>query len=214
MEDKEKKGMIVFTKYSPYSVVDTKIENYKGEEYETPRVVSLCRCGHSENKPFCDGTHSRIEFDNERKEEKKHGPKAYKGEKITVYYDRYLCKHIGKCTHGFPEVFNIQKTPWIDPEQTQEVEKLIEVIKKCPSGALSYALEDGKRETEYNDTEKIKIEKNGSINISGGVRLIDDNNSEALLDSKEHYSLCRCGASKHKPFCDGTHNDIEFDGQE
>ena len=96
----------------------------------------------------------------------------------------------------------------------KQLNKLIEVIKKCPSGALSYALEDGKRETEYNDTEKIKIEKNGSINISGGVRLIDDNNSEALLDSKEHYSLCRCGASKHKPFCDGTHNDIEFEGQE
>ena len=45
--DKEKKGMIVFTKFRPYTVVDTKIENYKGEEYEIPRTVSLCRCGHS-----------------------------------------------------------------------------------------------------------------------------------------------------------------------
>ena len=75
MEDKEKKGMIVFTKYSPYSVVDTKIENYKGEEYETPRVVSLCRCGHSENKPFCDGTHSRVEYKKKKKEKKKHETK-------------------------------------------------------------------------------------------------------------------------------------------
>ena len=213
MEEKEKKGMIVFTKYGPYSAVDIKIENYKGEEYKTPRVVSLCRCGHSANKPFCDGAHSRVEFDNERKEEKKHGPKAYKGAKITVFYDRYLCKHIGKCTHGFPEVFDTGRTPWIIPDQGQDVEKLIEVIKKCPSGALSYSLGDGKRETEYNHEQKIKIEKNGSINIRGGVKLIDDNDSESLLDSREHYSLCRCGASKHKPFCDGSHYDIEFDGQ-
>jgi CDGSH-type Zn-finger protein len=62
--------------------------------------------------------------------------------------------------------------------------------------------------------EKITIEKNGSINITGGVKVIDDNNSEEILDSKEHYSLCRCGHSKHKPFCDGTHKHIKFNDEE
>ena len=213
MEDDKKKGMIVFTKYSPFTVVDVKIENYNGEEYETPRVVSLCRCGQSKNKPFCDGTHGTVEFNNERLKEKKHEAKAYDGEKITVYYDRYLCKHIGKCTYGYPEIFDSGRVPWIELQNETNLDKLIEVIKKCPSGALSYKLENANRETIYHNEQKIKIEKNGSINITGGIKLIDDAKSEDILDSREHYSLCRCGASKHKPFCDGTHIDIEFDGQ-
>ncbi len=213
MEDNEKKGMIVFTKYSPFSIVDVKIENYNGEEYETPRVVSLCRCGQSKNKPFCDGTHGTVEFNNEREKEKKHDAKAYDDEKITVYYDRYLCKHIGKCTNGYPEIFDSGRVPWIELKNETNLDKLIEVIKKCPSGALSYKLENENRETVYHDEQKIKIEKNGSINITGGIKLIDDNKSEDILDSREHYSLCRCGGSKHKPFCDGTHIDIGFEGQ-
>ena len=212
MEDK--RGKIIFTKYSPYLMADIEIYNFKNEKYDTPRVISLCRCGNSKNKPFCDGTHAGIEFNNERLEEKKRPPKEYAGPGITVYYDKYLCKHIGKCTHGFPEVFNADSKPWINVEklEKEDIEKLIEVIKKCPSGALSYSLENQKRETSYNNVQKIKIERNGSINIQGGIELIDDNNSSGLLDSKEHYSLCRCGASKHKPFCDGTHYDDNFSG--
>ncbi len=81
------------SKFSPYTVVDTKIENYKGEEYEIPRTVSLCRCGHSKNKPFCDGTHARgVEINNEREEEKTRGAKGYTGDKIIVYFDKYICK--------------------------------------------------------------------------------------------------------------------------
>ena len=214
-EDKDKKGMIVFTKFSPYTVVDTKIENYKGEEYETPRTVSLCRCGHSKNKPFCDGTHARgVEFNNEREEEKTRGIKGYNGEKIVVYFDKYICKHAAKCVKGYPEVFNPDKIPWIEMKNATDIEKLIKVIKSCPSGALSYQLEGGERETIYHDVEKITIEKNGSINITGGVKVIDDNSSEEILDSKEHYSLCRCGHSKHKPFCDGTHaRGVEFNNE-
>lgn len=213
--DKEKKGMIVFTKFSPYTVVDTKIENYKGEEYEIPRTVSLCRCGHSKNKPFCDGTHARgVEFNNEREEEKNRGAKGYTGDKIIVYFDKYICKHAAKCVKGYPEVFNTEKIPWIEMKNATDIEKLIKVIKSCPSGALSYQLEGGERETVYHDIEKITIEKNGSINITGGVKVIDDNNSEEILDSKEHYSLCRCGHSKHKPFCDGTHKHIKFNDEE
>ena len=210
---KEKKGMVVFTKYSPYTAVDVEIENAKGEKYETPRVVSLCRCGHSKNKPFCDGTHAKVEFNNEREEEKTREPKAYKSDKITVYFDKYLCKHAAKCVKGYHEVFNTEKLPWIDLRNAEDLDKLIKVIRSCPSGALSYQLPDGERETIYNDVEKIVIEKNGSINIIGGVKLIDDNNSEAVLDSREHYSLCRCGHSKHKPFCDGTHREIKFDDE-
>jgi uncharacterized Fe-S cluster protein YjdI len=155
--DKEKKGMIVFTKFSPYTVVDTKIENYKGEEYEIPRTVSLCRCGHSKNKPFCDGTHARgVEFNNEREEEKTRGAKGYTGDKIIVYFDKYICKHAAKCVKGYPEVFNTEKIPWIEMKNATDIEKLIKVIKSCPSGALSYQLEGGERETVYHDIEIIK----------------------------------------------------------
>ena len=214
MEKKNnKKGMVVFTKFSPYTVVDCKIENYKGEEYQVPRTVSLCRCGHSKNKPFCDGTHATIQFNNERMEEKKNGLKCYTGDKINVYFDLYLCKHAAKCVKGYPQVFDKEEKPWIDVSMADDIDKLIKVIESCPSGALSYELTGQERKTVYHDVEKIIIEKNGSINIIGGVELIDDNESQALLDSLEHFSLCRCGCSKHKPLCDGTHKETNFNDE-
>lgn len=208
--NEKRKGIVVFTKYSPYTVIDCRIENYKGEVYDVPRTVSLCRCGTSKHKPFCDGAHSHINFDNERVEDKKYGPKVYKGEKINVYFDYYLCRHAAKCVTGCPDIFDPDQKPWINLENVKDVDKLVKVIESCPSGALSYALPNEERKTVYSNVEKIVIDKNGAINIIGGVELIDDNNSAALLESVEHYSLCRCGCSKHKPFCDGTHMKVHF----
>ncbi len=58
----EKKGEIVFTKYGPYTVVDLEVYGKDGKKIEGPRVFSLCRCGESKNKPFCDGTHHDTGF--------------------------------------------------------------------------------------------------------------------------------------------------------
>lgn len=61
------------------------------------------------------------------------------------------------------------------------------------------------------DEISIEIRKNGSIKIPGPIKIVDEEGNETYLD-KERVSLCRCGASKNKPFCDGTHRTIGFEG--
>jgi len=96
--------------------------------------------------------------------------------------------------------------PWIDPDGA-DVEAIIETIKKCPSGALSYSIED----VEYRDQTRepmITVSKDGPYCVTGGVELKDQPRGEGASD--EHCTLCRCGASKNKPFCDGSHWQIKF----
>ncbi len=74
MDEQEKKDeprgnppLEIFTKYSPYMVVDLKnFKDANGQPLSVQPVMSLCRCGESKNKPFCDGTHSDIKFDDSK----------------------------------------------------------------------------------------------------------------------------------------------------
>ena len=81
----------------------------------------------------------------------------------------------------------------------------------CPSGALSYT-KDGVLYKDQDREPAITIEKNGPYCIVGGIDLNDPKGSKP--ESKEHYALCRCGASKNKPFCTGEHRDIHFEDDE
>ena len=64
----------------------------------------------------------------------------YRGKKITIHDNRALCAHAGLCTEGLASVFKYGSEPWIDPDGA-EVEAIVETIRTCPSGALSYSLE-------------------------------------------------------------------------
>jgi CDGSH-type Zn-finger protein len=100
--------------------------------------------------------------------------------------------------------------PWIDPEGAP-AEKVVNTIRECPSGALSYEKE-GEVHTDYHDEAEIIVSKNGPHYVRGGIELKDASFGEGA--SREHYTLCRCGSSKNKPFCDGTHLDIDFNPDE
>lgn len=67
------------------------------------------------------------------------GLKEYKGEKITVSFDGEICKHAAECVKGLPEVFNVNARPWISLDKG-DAEKVVEVIDRCPSGALKYKI--------------------------------------------------------------------------
>lgn len=196
------KGEIVFTKYGPYTVVDVKLYDEYDNEIKTPRVYSLCRCGESKNMPFCDGTHMKVGFDGTNTRGGEGKTKIYQGEKIKIYDNRRLCSHEGVCE--LEGVFDVEKTPWIDPNGIGDVNKIIEIIKLCPSGSLTYEIGE-KHITAWFDDEKIIFKENGPLYIQGKVDIKDDQNSKEQLVSKEHYTLCRCGKSNNKPFCDGEH---------
>lgn len=162
--------------------------------------VALCRCGQSKSKPFCDGTHGKIGWTSEKQEGRQ--PRRvdnYKGKKITIHDNRGICAHMGYCTDGLPKVFRMGVEPWIDAD-AESVEKIIETIKKCPSGALSYSV-DGVKYDKFSTHPEIKITEDGPYFIKGNIELEDTDHPE----SEEHFALCRCGNSKNKPFCDGQH---------
>lgn len=204
-----KKSQIILSKYSPLMAVDTPLVVSNGQEIATPRVYSLCRCGASNSKPFCDGTHAKIGFVGERKNSAKTELEYYPGKDITIVYDRYLCMGAGHCGELEP-VFGTHDAPKYEPDAAS-AEEIIATIKKCPSGALSYQVNE-KRETQYYDEPQIMVEPDGPLHCRGGVALIDDQNSDQLLPQGDHFTLCRCGASKKKPLCDGSHVKIGFKG--
>ena len=195
------------------------LKNFKGEPLSTTVGIALCRCGKSNRKPFCDGTHSIISFSsqnvnlNENDTNKltiKNKRRDYVGKEITIHDNRKICSHAKECVNNLPSVFKLGSKPWIDSDGSK-IQDIINTVRKCPSGALSYSI-DG---IEYRDPKEqrdpiLTVLKNGPYYITGGIDLIGENIEFGEGASKEHYTLCRCGASENKPFCDGTHRTINF----
>jgi CDGSH-type Zn-finger protein len=178
-----------------------------GEPCATVRGVALCRCGGSNNKPFCDGTHGTIGFSDRRLADGSLDRRdSYAGKRITVHDNRGICSHAGFCTDSLKSVFRMGSEPWIDPDGAA-VQEIVATIRKCPSGALSYSIGGA----EHRDQEReaaVTVTDHGPYAVTGGVELLGVAFGQEA--SREHYTLCRCGASKNKPFCDGSHWQVEF----
>jgi CDGSH-type Zn-finger protein len=178
-----------------------------GETCSTVRAVALCRCGQSKNKPFCDGTHGAIRFsDRNTADPGKNKRVSYVGKRITILDNRGICSHAGYCTDGLKAVFREDAEPWIDPDGAQ-VREIIATIERCPSGALSYSI-DGVEAKPPQRPPMVTVTDDGPYAITGGVELMSVQFGDGA--STEHYTLCRCGASKNKPFCDGSHWEVGF----
>ena len=178
-----------------------------GAQCAAVRGVALCRCGGSKTKPFCDGTHGKIGFSDRRLSDGANDRRtSYRGRRITIFDNRAICAHAGFCTDGLKKVFRMGAEPWIDADGAA-VEEIVATIEKCPSGALSYAI-DGVEATPAARPPQVLVTDNGPYAVSGGVELMGVQFGDGA--SREHYTLCRCGASANKPFCDGSHWRVGF----
>ncbi|HIC42997.1 MAG TPA: hypothetical protein EYO73_01485 [Sulfurimonas sp.] len=174
----------------------------QGEVFEVQNPSYPCRCGHSKNKPFCDGSHKKLGFSSER-EIKEEVIQVYDGIDISINFNRSICSGAEKCVKGLSSVFHSgSSTDWIFPNDDTN-EKIISQISACPSGALSYTL-NKKTITDSRLSPKIDIIKNGPYNVEG-IRLEGFNIPTNFSSTK--YALCRCGYSKNKPYCDYSHVD-------
>jgi CDGSH-type Zn-finger protein len=183
------------------------LQRQSGAQCSTARGVALCRCGGSKNKPFCDGTHSSNGFTSANTADAtKNRREVFAGKGITIFDNRAICAHAGVCTDNLKTVFLYGKEPWIDPDGAN-VQEVIDTIRKCPSGALSYDI-NGVQPAPPRREPMVTVTDNGPYAITGGVELMNVEFGDGA--SKEHYTLCRCGASKNKPFCDGSHWAVNF----
>lgn len=140
--------------------------------------------------------------------------KDYSNGDVKVIWKPDICVHSGMCVKSLPEVFRPKEKPWIKIDAAAS-NQIMNAVEKCPSGAVSYEIEDEKMsEPKMNLPENItKIEamKNGPLIVFGEIEL-KDSDGKVKKSSATTTAFCRCGASKDKPFCDGSHSDIKFEG--
>ena len=129
--------------------------------------------------------------------------KPYAGPGITVYFDKKRCIHHRACVKGLPEVFDVERKPWIQPDQAS-IARITEVVRRCPSGALHYVLDKGPAEKP--GAPSVEPRTNGPLYVRGDLTLVT---SRGVL-RETRAALCRCGASANKPFCDDSHDDCNF----
>lgn len=175
-----------------------------GSTAEAKPLIALCRCGHSKNKPYCDGSHSDAGFDGSAQDvAERDKVYTYAGNAETVHYNKLLCSHAGECVKHASNIFNPKNKPWVAPNEGT-LEQIKTVVTACPSGALSYSTADRGRDALCSDEVEITVEANGPFRVKN-VPI------EAAYwadgQSVREYVLCRCGLSKNKPFCDGSHVD-------
>jgi uncharacterized Fe-S cluster protein YjdI len=133
---------------------------------------------------------------------------------ITVFWQPKKCIHATTCYRELIEVFNPRKRPWVDMNGAS-TEEIIRVVKLCPTQALSFRYnKEMQPEIPAQQTEvapEARIMENGPLILKGNF-IIYGTDGKPFRQAKM-ISLCRCGASKDLPFCDGTHRKIGFTGK-
>ncbi len=118
--------------------------------------------------------------------------KEYNNGELTIVWKPSLCIHAALCVQALPEVYRPKESPWIAIENATS-RAIVEQIKTCPSGALSYRL-DSQTLGTHNKTKTMENSK-----VAGKSPVIVD------LESGKAYAWCACGHSSKQPWCDGSH---------
>jgi len=166
----------------------------------------LCRCGASTNKPFCDGTHMEAQWDGEESAGGAYAERSRElgGTGITVRDDRSICVHAGFCG---TRVSNIWKLTGDTDDSTVRLQ-VINMVEKCPSGALTYQLDGGDEDVEPTLPTEIAAIDDGPLWVEGGIPV--QTTDGEVIETRNRVTLCRCGASSNKPLCDGSHKEAQF----
>jgi CDGSH-type Zn-finger protein/ferredoxin len=178
----------------------------EGQKIALTQKAFLCRCGASQNKPFCDGTHAQVGYSDANRCQNDE-LKDFQGPKITVHFNRSICSGAAQCVRNLPAVFRSSGEDWIRPEKAP-VDQVIATVRKCPSGALTYTV-DGRTEIKQEAKVGIRVVKNGPYEIKGPVEF--DAPRWSANASRSNFALCRCGKSANAPFCDYSHGEQKWD---
>lgn len=186
----------------------------KGEAYPVKETYALCRCGKSKNKPFCDGSHITAKFDGtETASRKGYLKQAEKtsGPALNLTDAESLCAAARFCHRGAKGGTwdLVEKSD--DPKAKQIA---IESACNCPSGRLVVWKKDTEQPIEPQLEASVCLVEDPQTKSSGPIRLKGEVELECAdgsnYETRNRVTLCRCGKSKNKPFCDGTHIKAKF----
>ena len=160
------------------------------------------------------------------------GGRRYRNNDITVYWKPDACVHASYCYQELIEVFDPGRRPWVDMNGAS-TGRIIEVVNMCPTEALTWKWNDEQKNNEVNADQtnhvlfrrpelletnepenkenpvSVKIMADGPIIVRGNFTFQYSGNKKEMKDGL--ISVCRCGASNHLPFCDGSHRKIGFE---
>jgi CDGSH-type Zn-finger protein len=183
-----------------------------GETFKTENSYQLCRCGHSSKKPFCDDSHLQVDFDGtetasrlpyDQQARQFDGPTLIMSDVGSLCANARFCSAVGKIRSLIP------KTD--DPEVRALV---MREVAHCPSGRLTLHDKTNDKEIENHldpaigIVEDIPLGCSGPLWVQGGIPIISENGER--YETRNRVTLCRCGASHNKPFCDGSHVTVDF----
>lgn len=221
------KGRIKITENGPYLVTggiplskatieadreDTPTNWGKETNYPRKENYTLCRCGKSSSMPYCDGTHSRTGFigtETAGGDPYLHNAKEFNGPDLRLTDKRNLCSRAGFCTR-YGNIWNLTVN-----SDTPEYRRIaIEEAADCPSGRLVVWDTKGQQiEPSFGESIVETVDQYGvpgPLWIRGGIEV--ESAGRHTYEVRNRVTLCRCGRSDRKPFCDTSHTEIEPSG--
>ena len=132
----------------------------------------------------------------------------YEGKDGQVAWNGRLCIHVGECGRSEGELFVGGRKPWCQPDLLADEGELVEILRRCPTGALSYEKDGAALPETPEGINSIAVANHGPLYFTGDLQ-IDHSDAEAPA-TRYRAALCRCGHSKNKPFCDNSHESENF----
>ena len=180
---------------------------------DAPEDYELCRCGASGRKPFCDRNGCERGFDGTETADRgsfadrAHAFQAHGG---VMFDDRTLCTMAGYCGNRFTNVWGMLRNT-NDPEVRARLRTMVML---CPSGRIAWVPEGAEVAEVAPAADELPYEpsvaaiRDGPLWARGGVQVIAADGTP--YEVRHRQTLCRCGHSENKPFCDGSHKEAGF----
>lgn len=130
---------------------------------------------------------------------------AYHGDAVDVTYDATRCIHFAACVRALPRVFDPGSRPWVMPGNAG-ADAVAQAVERCPTGALQYVRKDGTEGEQPPMVNTATVSRNGPTYLRGTIEV----HAGGPVRAETRMALCRCGASAHKPYCDGSHTKARF----
>ena len=183
----------------------------KGELFVTKPEYRLCRCGRSKNNPFCDDNCTTVAFDGTEtasRESYASQAEAYRGPNLVLLDAGALCSHARFCMAA-GKVWNLVK---LDGQEARDL--VLREASNCPSGRLTVKDARSGDGVERELSPSIGVVEDtgkgcsGPLWVRGGIRIESEDGTP--YERRNRVTLCRCGASTNKPFCNGNHRKVGF----
>lgn len=183
------------------------------QTFDTKDRYYLCRCGHSQTKPFCDGSHTKAGFDGTEVADRGSydaRAKLYPGPALSLTDDETLC--------AFARFCDPNGQVWAQVEDTDNpaaARQFVKQVHGCPGGRL--VAKDNRTGHSVGDSDAPSIAVtedtaqgvSGPLKVEGGIPLTAADGF--TYQRRNRVALCRCGQSNNKPFCDASHVRSKFD---